>query len=422
MGKLIVCLACLLISLPLPASVVFDSGTRTLIVADFTESAPARLESLLRADRANGWNLVRKDAGAQTYAVNANLQVGRNDGSETWMQIGCPLLTNETLILNGTLILAPSYLVLVVGVKNRYAPARVNRLTLGNRTNSAIRAALKISGEDHTVFCGKLPDGRGGWQKGYGGELHIYHGVLASASGRREIPRPYWSGLVTLYRARVAGFKAAALFGAARHRTSIHGSIFENNASVFGSPDQAAEGCCFRENAAVITGIQGNTILLHGCRFERNACNWQLTSGGNIELTDCQVSPGAQPDVYAAQPGRISRAVFRRQVVVRVENDAGEPVARARVRAVPREPGADLVANNYAVTGADGCTPDIGDPRALIFTRSITAGDAHGAPVTTCFHYDIIAELNGRAISRLENYAPPAGCDKIAIRLKQGNN
>ncbi len=414
MGKIIACLACLLISLPLPATVVFESGTRTMIVADFAESAPARLESLLRADRANGWNLVRKDAGAQTYTVDANLQVGRNDGSETWMQIGCPLLANETLILNGTLILAPY---LVVGVNDRYAPACVNRLTLGNRTNSAIRAALKIGGKDHTIVSGKLPDGRGGWQNGYGGELHIYHGVLASASGRREIARPYWSGLVTLDRALVAGFNAAALFGAARQRASIRDSIFENNASVFSAPDQAAEGCCFRENTTVIAGIQGNTILLHGCRFERNARNWQLTSGGRIELTDCQVAPGAQPDVYAAQPGQSSRAVFRRQVAVRVENDAGDPVARARVRAVPRETGEDLVANNYAITGTDGCTPGAGDARAIILTHSIIAADADGVPVTTFFHYDIIAESNGRTISRLENYAPPAGCENIAIRL-----
>lgn len=72
------------------ARIVYEAGTRTVVVSDFPESLLTRLEALARADRANGWGLLDYAPDAQTWTLRANLQVGLATACRTWLRIGCP--------------------------------------------------------------------------------------------------------------------------------------------------------------------------------------------------------------------------------------------------------------------------------------------------------------------------------------------
>lgn len=403
-----------LTALPALGLVVFDAETRTLVVADFPEAMPARLETLARADRANGWGLLEYAPETQTWALRANLQIGCNDGSETWMQIGCVTHTNETLLLDGNLILSPY---LVVGENDRYTPQRVNRLTMGNPSNAAIRTVLKITA-GHTVYSGKLPGTSEALRNGYGGELHIYHGMLTSASGQRDIARPYWSGLLTLDHAVVSGFKASALFGSARHRSDIRNSIFENNDAVFGAPEQRFIECLFRDNTTVIQGMRGNTTQLINCRFDGNISNWQLDSGGTVELVDCIINPGSKPDLYGFNGNQPARAMSRRHVIVKTVNVDGAPVGGAKIVVAVKPDGDNLIFNNYIETGTDGCTAGIGNQRALLLTEFIAEATETNAPKIMRYCYDIEATAKSGASGRIESFVPRQSWETILLIVK----
>ncbi len=396
------------------ARIVYEAETRTVVVSDFPESLPARLDTLARADRANGWGLLDYAPDTQTWTLRANLQVGRNDGTETWMQIACPARPRETLALDGTLVLCPY---LVVGENDRYTPKRVNRLTLGAPDRPDIRASLTIAGAGHTVLTGKLPGPGGALQNGFGGELRIHHGALTSPGGAREIARPYWSGELTLDHAVVSGFKALALFGTARHRTSLRDSIFENNDGVFGSPAQEAVGCLFRGNGTVIQSLNGDTVRLIGCRFQDNDRNWNLFNGGTIDCLDCAIAPGAQPDRYGFKQTVPARVFARRSTVVKVVAGPGAPAPGATVTFTPRPSGEDLVFYNHAVTGPDGCTPAAGTSNTVILTESVTEAVPEGAPRVTRFTYSLEVKLAGKEPVRLEGYAPRDGAPPVEVNV-----
>jgi hypothetical protein len=407
-----------LTALPALGLVVFDADTRTLVVSDFPEAMPARLETLARADRANGWGLLEFEAATQTWKIRANLQIGCNDGSETWMQIGCVTHTNETLLLDGNLILSPY---LVIGENNRYTPQRMNRLTMGNPTNAAIRTVLKITA-GHTIYSGKLPSTSGTLRNGYGGELHIYHGVLTSASGRRDIARPYWSGFLALDHAVVSGFNAPALFGTAwsakLSRTDICDSIFEDNAGVFGAPAQRAIGCLFRRNTVVIQGLAGNTVQLIGCQLNDNVQNWQLGSGGTVELVDCVINPGSKPDSYGFNGSQPARVVSRRHVIVKTVNVDGTPVGGVKIIVAVKPGGDSLIFNNYIETGSDGCTAGIGNQRALLLTEFIAEATETNAPKIMRYCYDIEATAKSGASGRIESFVPRQSWETILLIVK----
>ncbi len=412
MGRYGILVAILLAIGPAGARIVFEADTRTVIVSDFPDALPARLDTIRRADRANGWGLLAYAPETQTWTLRANLQVGRNDGTATWMQIGCPALPRETLVLDGTLTLCPY---LVVGENDRYTPRRENRLTLGDPSNAVIRAALKIAGAGHTVMSGKLPGPDGALRNGFGGELRIYHGTLASASGKRELARPYWSGELTLDHAVVSGFNAPALFGIARHRSDLRDTVFEDNAGVFGSPAQYAEGCRFRGNGTVIQGLGGDTVTLVGCAWRDNLRNWDLGTGGTIECLDCDIAPGTNPDSYGFRQQTPGRALVRRHAVAKAVTAAGVPVAGVRMTFTAHPAGDDLVANNRAVTGADGCTPPAGHPRAVRLTESLAMAAPTGSFQTVRYTYDIEARTPGGAAVRRTGVVPPHDGEPIAI-------
>ena len=416
MHILLYIMICLLAAGPAFGLVTYEAEANTIVVSDFPEPIPARLDTLARADRANGWNKIQYDPAAQTWTIKASLQVGRNDGSETWMRIGSAMQSNETLILHGNLIIAPY---LVAGENDRYAPSRVNRLTMGDPTNAAIRTALKIAGAGHTVYSGKLPGPDGILRNGYGGELHIYHGTLTSAGGKRDIARPYWSGSLTLDHAVVSGFNALAFFGTAAHRTDIRDSILEDNAGIFGSPAQRAAGCLFRRNTVVIQGLSGDTVHLLDCRFNDNIQNWQLTSGGTIECVDCTIAPGAKPDSYGFKGDRPARVIARRHVIVKVVDAAGAPVSRAKVAAVCRPAGDNLILNNYAETGKDGRTPGPDNSKAIILTEEIkTASSNPLEPTTTRYSYDIEISAAGNKKAIISNYEPLKNWETLTATLQ----
>lgn len=404
----------LLTVIPSFGFVFYEADTHTLVVSDFPETMPARLETLARADRANGWNIISCDSETRIWTIRANLQVGCNDGSETWMQIGCVAHTNATLLLDGNLVLAPY---LVVGENDRYAPRRVNRLTMGDPTNAAIRTVLKITA-GHTIYSGKLPGPAGTLRNGYGGELHVYHGILTSASGQRDIARPYWSGSLTLDQAVVSGFKAPALFGIARHRSDIRNSIFENNDGVFGAPEQQAVGCLFRNNTAVIQGLRGCTAQLLNCQFDDNIFNWQLDSGGIVECVDCMVKAGSKPDIYGFNGKNPARAISRRHFIVKVVDDAGSPIAGATVVVSANPAGADLVFNNYIATGPDGCTAGNDNPRALLLTEFISEAAQTNEPKIMRYCYDIEATTKSGVSGRIEGFVPCQSWGIVLLRVK----
>ncbi len=404
------------------ASIVFEAATGSLIVEDYPEALPCTLRELAIADRMNGWGKVRYDPTAAVCTVSATLVIGRDNGTETCFQIGGANAPGETLLMKGHLVVHP-YQLLDEPSGGAERTPRINRLTLGVPAGGAARPAIRLAGTRILVGSALGADDR--IRRGAGGELLLYHGLVAGA-GQTNPALPCsvaaWKCTFIAQGAEFRHFAGAPLAGLHAYMTCrIEDGVFADCGAGFGGATRelAFRNCRFEGfRNPVFTGVR---VELTSCALRTNAMNWDLSGGGFVRAVDCAIEPGAAPDRYGygKDPRRgqpvPAEALVQRHIVVQVMDAAGRPVPGARVAAVPDTP--DAAGGDQAVTDAAGRTPGPESAAALLLTeRRIAADDPDVRPRP---RYTIHAQAPVGA-GTVTGVSPTRSWETVTLRLQPG--
>ena len=396
-----------------------------LWVKDYPAEFPCTPQLLARIDRTFGWGKVAYDEASDTCTVSCSLWIGRNDGTNTYFQVGSPTHPQQTLIVNGDVRVYSTWLAgenIAMPYHRIRARGRVNRLTLGVKGQPAINAQLLIDNRSragHTLIIG----GFSGYStKNFGGQLCVYNGTIAPFGGAligdARRPQPVHCGgqdRLELINATIRGVRGRAC-GRNLARARVERCLFDHCGIGFqGNYQNELRRCVFTHCNTALIGASRNPLVLYECRFADNKWNWALPYRHLVAI-DCTVD-SYDKGVYSADRGTFF--IAKRHVVVRVLDEAGKPVRRAEVRVVaPEQPPAAEFDNWCAVTGADGRTPTPGAKRALLLSEVLirAAKQEGGQPTHTTYRYTVTARAKKRS-ARLEGFAPGQAQTQVELRL-----
>lgn len=407
------------------AAVEYVPEKNLLWVKDYPEETPCTPRLLARIDRTFGWGKVAYDRAADICTVACGLWIGRNDGSDTYFQVGSQAHPKQTLIVKGDVRVYPTWLVgenpeMAYHLKRTLG--RVNRLTLGVKGQPLVKAQLLIDNRDragHTLIVGGFS---GYTTKTFGGQLCVYSSTIApfgdALIGEAKRTQPVHCGgkaLLELVDATIRGVRGRA-FGRNLTNGLIEKCRFDNcGVAIQGNYQKVLRACTFTHcGAAVVVGGR-NPLVLYDCTFADNKRNWSVPYHRLVAI-DCAVD-SYDKGAYSAERGTFF--ISKRHVVVRVIDQAGKSVRSAMVRAAaPDEPPAGEFDSWHGVTGPDGRTPDPGAKGALLLSEVLVRAPKvqGGQPTRITYRYTITARA-GKRTARLEGFAPSRSQTEVILRL-----
>ncbi len=423
---------------PQPGRVIYDGERNCIQVIGFPEDQPATMDTILAADKRNGWGKVTYDESSDTYTVDADLWIGAEVAKGTFLQLGDREHPRLTVVVRGTTWVRPPK---ESKPRSDGLASVINRLTLGDPQSDEIRATLKIDCRtrgEHGLYVGyRSHDSK---TIIHGGSLHVYHSTITAAvededhawgvrdyTTEESSPRwatPGWyASDVRLIDATLSWFEGCVTYGTSTGRLGsrqgvdsmrpnepvvIRGTTFEHGEAAVRNGQHYLENCTFRRVRAAVAEGGALSAKLVGCTFQENEANWTLGSiqSGGLVLLDCHV--GAQRAPMTIQKNRIApekatqgniplypACRVRQTLVVRVVDAAGNPVPNAFV-AVACADDPDEVTRGATLTDEDGMTPRDASAGPIIVTvRKHEATDEPSSPETSTFEYEITVRKKG---------------------------
>ncbi len=425
-GRFLAAAALALLALRAHAVCLYQREAHAIWIYDYSEDLPARPQHLLFFDRINNWGLVSHDAARDTYTVNANLWIGRNDGSDTVFQLGAPDRTNETLVLNGNLVIYPAR---IAGENPPGYIGGVHRLSLGRPDWPGVRARLLFDnapGRRHTLHTGAYYRERMTGAVSLSGQLRVYGGTLSAAAADRPMYTHLYMYLaeVILDRAVLSRCAGTLAYGAGNGNYSVFrvtDSVFEHADGAVSWGRQTMTGAVFRNLETALGGANiALTAILTDCQFQDNGANWSLAGlgGGRLFLVDCDIQPPLKGNRYPARATGAPdvKVLSSRHVRVRVVDAGGRPVPGARVEARCEPDAGRRVA---AVTGTDGWTPGRGAPDPLLLDEwEETPGLAENQPERREFQYTLGVAAPRPAAVPVSAFQPTQSWAEITLALR----
>jgi len=426
------------------AEVRYDAEKNLIWAHDFQKDQPLLLKKLLLMNNMNEWGKISYDKKTDSYTINANLTIGKNDGTETYMQIGTKDNPKQTLVLNGNLVVYPFFIRGVNKEKNstvvKYC---TNRLTLGNPDDNNIKATLKIVSkypkQAHTISIGRaILDPKNGRYKynyfGDGGELCVYNSTIASAKDgfANSIGVP-WVAMpgrkIIIKNSVISGFRKTPLYGLQGRYGTLENSIFKNSAMgiINSNSPIKAKGCTFQDISLALYDIGGVLKAdLSECIFKNNNRNWFL-SRGKIRLIDCEIGPSKKGDVLKKgklysrkekkQIDTYPEVFSLRHVIVKVVDASGKPVKDATVKIISEQGDLSTFSPAVSKTDADGKTPKEG--KAILLTEyKLKATDNAKQPKKTTYSYEIVVQSANVTPVSLKEFKPTKSWQEVTVNLK----
>ncbi len=403
MYKLLIILLLLIICNLLPGGVIYDKPGNTIIVSDYSQEMPCTLSTLYRLARMNGWKNITRDESGKIFTVDANLQIGKADGSSTFFQVGDKEESGETLIVQGNVIISPNWF----SVKN--SNRGTNRLTLGFPDAAKIKCSLKIA-NGHTVYSNCIPRKGKRPQRGIkGGQLHIYNSEITCINGGRKnhLNNLYLYGdQVILKNSAVSYFGTVAAYGLNRRTGKVDNTIFRNGKYAMISSGWNARNCTF-ENLTLGIVDMGGPIrsTLTNCIFKDTPANVRLHCGKSwVFAIDCDFGKG-KFDIRSKHRNKDKKngrkfypyLVSNRHLIVKVVDKNGNPISGALIsidgKSKSNIPG--VIEKRRGRTGKDGMTPGKGNRTALILTEFLIQANDSAKASRTEFTYDLKVSASG---------------------------
>ena len=419
------------------AMCIYNRAANAVWVYDYAGLVPCRPRQLLRADKMNDWDIVAYNASNDTYTVNANLWIGRNNGTDTYFQLGGRENPHETLVVNGNLVIYP---IVISGENEPKALRSVHRLRIGCPDHPDVRPRLLFDcGADgiYSLHAGAYYQGRrmvGGVPAS--GELHVYNGIISTTDPRYLIGRHLYLYLdrIVLRNATISRVARTIAYGLNAKNSLVENTVFEDSGNALSWGAQEMRGVTFRRLATAVSDSARYPLsaTLTECRFNENKVNWDLVAG-NLYLVDCEINPPLETNHYASRKDAVFgdrvkvraedvpdsvRVVSSRHVVVNVVDGKGQPVRNARVEAKCEQ---DDRVRRVAVTGAEGMTPVRGMEGALLLDEwEESAGMIADEPVRRDYSYTIeITPYRGKAVHAHTGLLPNKSWEIIEVNLSK---
>lgn len=431
---LLICVACVA-----QASIYYDDEVQCIRVVDFPKDAPCTLERLLYMDRLYGWGKVTHEQEQDTYTITGDLWIGSNEGTDTYLQIGSQEHPRETLVMRGNVAVYP-YWIQGENREEHYSkmPEAVNRLTIGVPGDDSVTAALKFRDESdagHTLSVGRfpMPDGRLG--QGHGGQLHVHHGAITSATpepGGEFGSNSAVGGMnlcgdnVVLDHATLSWISGAATYGMGYNGKVAH-TLFDHVGTAIINGKHDLVGCTFSNCEVAVRDYGSLDAVLTDCVFQDNDHNWTLTySDKGLVCVDCTYDEPRKGNVYQCwknkNTGQMQYPSFssKRHIVVEVIDEAGKPVPQALVKVRCEQETAEIAENATQETSKLGRTPAKGEDGAILLVEVVKeATDVPNEPRVTELTYSIEVSAEGFAAGKLQHFRPTQSWQVVRIVLRK---
>ena len=431
------------------AAITYDQESDTIVVSDFPAELPATPSMLLKNDQMSGWGKVSYDKANDAYTVGCNLQVGMNDGTNTYFQIGSKQQPKETLVMKGHLLVCPYW------IKGRnqssYREAtrtlkKVNRITLGDPEDASVTPALKFDCEkrfQYTLMVGMYREADGAYKSGYLGQFHAYNTLITAAtqdkahmfgSSLGKKGTLYFTGRsVILDHCTISWCGGYMTYGTQDANGKRNHIVFENGGVGIYNGQHTLAGSTFRNLELGVRDGGGLRATLTDCTFENNLRNWQLCSSGQyLVCIDCTYDTPKNGNEYRARihgkTKELRQAYFasKRHVVVEAVDGAGKPVPGAKVTvaceqtpALWQESVLDMLENKTRTTGANGRTAAKGEERPILLVEVTKRGTKEpNKPEVTEFSYTITADSKG-ATGEVKGFRPKQSWEVLRLTLKK---
>ena len=423
---LVLSLACLC-----RAGIFYDDQAKCIRVVDFPKEAPCTLRTLLRMARLHGWHFVVHDDATDTYRVSSDLWIGSNDGTDTYLQVGSREHPRETLIMNGDLVMHPFW----IQGQNcepswRQASKAVNRLTVGVPGDPSVRPMLKFE-PSHMLILGRVPAAEGRSVTGHGGQLHVHHAAITSASPGVAFGRPsakagmrLTGDSVVLDHASLSWIKGFMTYGMG-HNGSVRDSVFDHGGAAIINGQHDLRRCVLSDCGTAVLDYGSLDAVLTDCTFTRNDCNWSLAfSKKGLVCIDCTYDPPKKGNVYRCWVNRRTKQkqypsfVSKRHIIVEVVGAHGEEIAGAQVRARCEQGAAAMAVHGTQTTNKLGRTPGKDEGDAILLTELMRqATDVANQPRETVYSYTIEAGADGFAPNARHGFRPTRSWEVVRLVL-----
>lgn len=437
------------VGLPLArAEINYSPENNGIEISVYPDEAPATMDTLLAADRKCGWGVVQYDPATDTYTIQASLLIGNDQDLGTYVQIGRPDHPREIVVVCGNVWIKPAR----KSVKRSDGkPAIQNRLILGNATNAAIQAALKIAcskPEEYGLFLGRRTMGQETVPVSDGAAISIFNSTLTAAVPDKEHwlrGTGAWQGVHTgwygedieLVNARISWIGGAEmLYGVQAHNSVIRGCVFEHGVQLFVGGNHTAFNCTFRHLPVAAVGeairmircrfenlgvaMVGRKVELIGCVLTNNVRNVQISDGSDYRLIDCQVGPPKEWGLFKGH----GRYTEWESVVFQV-TDARDRLVPEVIVNVACPENYQAVENGLVFTDAQGLTPSDPEKGAVRVIRrrlEVPSGGVPTQPRTYSYAYEVTAHAPGFLKSRvvLPGIQPIARPVKLILKRPGG--
>jgi len=425
-------------ALRIDADISYERSPDRLSIVGFPEERPATMETILAADRKNGWGRVTYDAATDTYTVDAHIWIGDDRSNGTFVQIGDKKHPNVTVIVKGTVWVRPPK---ESPMRSDGRPCVINRLTLGDPEDDNIHATLKIDCDtpgQHGLYVGYRPFAGGPWLRR--GSLHVYNSTVTAARRDKEHlwgvrdytdknaalrwGLPGWYGSdIRVINSVISWFEGCITYGMTsgdwgeagdvygigpNDNVIIEGTTFEHAEQAVRNGTHYLRNCIFRNMKVAVAEGGALSAKLVGCTFEGNEKNWTLGSTGStgIVVVDCKVGPQTAPlairknKIKAEDAARRHVPVYpvyvvRESLVVKVTDRAGKPVPGAFVIVTCDEAPGE-VTRGATMTNRAGLTPSDPEDGAIVLTvKKYQATDEPEKPTLRTFEYRVAVTAQG---------------------------
>ena len=405
------------------AGITYDALSNTIKIHDYPEDMSCTLRILYNIDKMMKWGKVKLDSSSKTYVINANLLIGSDDGSETYFQIGDEDEKTSTLIINGNIIIHPTWLI----KEKRFSGN--NCLKIGNKNDEDIKATVKFISPDsqrHSIQMGLTVAGK--WEGGkYSGQLFIYNSTLTSAEknqllgymGERYRPTMLRGRVIHIVNSRISNI-AGGIDGLGRNSdTIIKKSIFENIKGPIDYWDVLGRkpivDCVFKNNDIAFLP-QGGKVVLRNCTFENNKRNFLVSNVGALILINCNISPPQNKDIYRKSNSKIAlkrgwkaMLICKRSVNFSICDKNGKAIANAIIEIFDKE-------------GKSVCTTRSepgGKAQILLAQFSKQASDKPTEPIENKYWYKGKISANGFEDIKVDSIIPDKTGKVIKITLNK---
>ena len=368
----------ILFSLPCFAgSIRYNVENNTVVIRGYPKDSPCTLKDILDKDKENGWGKIEYKGNEDTYYLKANLHIGGEIGSSTYMQIGTKACPKETFIIHGS-----------IGVSGGLGTEGV--FSLGDKLDPSITPTLKIESlKKKSIYIGK-----GG--RGYkAGTFQMYHASLVYLG---KTSPPSLRGNFIFENSDISGTPKVSMTYDARnypHTKHIFKNVrFHDGGIAFCNAwGLSVYDCIFEQlNCAVSDGGGLKDMVFYRCIFKENLMNINLGYGGNVTCIDCKIGKAISKNVLKDyKNGKEKKACLtvKRYMVIEVIDNKGNPIPDALVDVVCEIEDGPAVENGSTATNEDGLTPDRS-------SSPITVTDyIQTTPVTTYYTYQVKVSRTG---------------------------